>query len=170
MDARARCDLERLGAHVDITLDGAREPGDDTLVTGKDGDILHGLEVTRARHGKARLDDINVEAQELTRDDELLLGVHARARRLLAVAQRGVEYGDLATHGVLPPSETDWTGTSVSLDTCLESEYYSSWTQTQERCESYSGNEVIPHDRIFPSPTFGIYMCARMHYHTHLYI
>ena len=62
MDARARCDLERLGAHVDITLDGAREPGDDTLVTGKDGDILHGLEVTRARHGKARLDDINVEA------------------------------------------------------------------------------------------------------------
>ena len=37
-------------------------------------------------------------AKELTRDHQFLLGVHGSARRLLAVAQRGVEDVDLARH------------------------------------------------------------------------
>ena len=43
------------------------------------------------RGGEAGLDDVDAELLELARDHQLLLDVHGRARRLLAVAQRGVE-------------------------------------------------------------------------------
>ena len=77
VDTRACGNLERLGAHIDIMLDGTREASDDALVTAGNGDILDGLEVTGARHGKARLNDVDIETKKLSRNDELLLGVHA---------------------------------------------------------------------------------------------
>ena len=77
VDTRARGNFERLGAHIDIMLDGTREASDDALVTAGNGDILDGLEIAGARHGKTRLDDIDIEAKKLPRNDELLLGVHA---------------------------------------------------------------------------------------------
>ena len=58
----------------------------------------HAQEVARARDGEARLDDVDVQTKKLTRDHQFLLGVHGSARRLLAVAQRGVEDVDLARH------------------------------------------------------------------------
>ena len=51
----------------------------------------HGLEVALARDREARLDHVDAEPLELARERELLVQVHAAARRLLAVAQRGVE-------------------------------------------------------------------------------
>src|SRR5687768_3310781 len=62
------------------------------------GDRLHGLEVTRRRGGEAGLDHVDAEARELLRDLELLGGVQRDARRLLAVAQRGVEDDDAVVH------------------------------------------------------------------------
>src|ERR1700687_4817434 len=55
------------------------------------------VEVSRRRHGEAGLDDIDVQLLELTRDHYFFFDIHRRARRLLTVAQRGVEdpYGVL---------------------------------------------------------------------------
>src|SRR5262249_1581360 len=48
-------------------------------------------EVALARDREAGLDHVDAEPLELPRERELLADVHAAARRLLAVAQRGVE-------------------------------------------------------------------------------
>ena len=101
VDARALCALQSLGRDLDVLVNRASQAADGALVTRELADLGHALEVARARNGKARLDDVDVHAHELARDDELLLGVHAGARRLLAVTQGGVENGDLAAHGFL---------------------------------------------------------------------
>ena len=98
VDARALRVPERLGGAVDVLLYRAREAADDRLVAGELGDAAHALEVARTGNGETGLDDVHVETQQLTRDDQLLLGVHGSARRLLAVAQRGVEDVDFAGH------------------------------------------------------------------------
>src|SRR5262249_2662675 len=49
------------------------------------------LEVAFGGRREARLDDVDAEMLELACDRELLLDVHGGARRLLAVAERGVE-------------------------------------------------------------------------------
>ena len=58
------------------------------------GDRLHGLEVARRGDREAGLDDVDAQARELVRDLELLGRVQRDARRLLAVAQGGVEDDD----------------------------------------------------------------------------
>jgi hypothetical protein len=55
------------------------------------GDALHGVEVAWAGEGKTGLDDVHPQAGQLLGDRQLLLQVEAGARRLLAVAQGGVE-------------------------------------------------------------------------------
>src|SRR4051812_32110310 len=55
------------------------------------GDGRDGLEVSRRSGREARFDDVDVKALQRAGDADLLMDVHARARRLLAVAQRGVE-------------------------------------------------------------------------------
>ena len=57
-------------------------------------DALHRLEVARGGEGKAGLDDVDTQEGQLARDRELLVRVERGARRLLAVAQRGVEDED----------------------------------------------------------------------------
>src|SRR3954468_3225149 len=52
---------------------------------------LDGLEVARRRDREAGLDHVNAKPRELVRDLDLLLLVERDPRRLLAVAQRGVE-------------------------------------------------------------------------------
>ena len=51
----------------------------------------HRIEIAVRRCGKAGFDHVDAELLQLTRDDDFLFGGHARARRLLAVAQSGVE-------------------------------------------------------------------------------
>lgn len=83
---------------------GAREAADDRhvarlgvdVVADLDGDALHGLEVVRARHRKARLDDVHAQLGELARDVELLLAREGGAGRLLAIAQGGVKDAHVA--------------------------------------------------------------------------
>ena len=59
------------------------------------GDRLDRLEVVRRGDREPGLDDVDAQLGELPRDLELLGPVHARAGRLLAVAQRGVEDPDV---------------------------------------------------------------------------
>ena len=59
------------------------------------GDALHGLEIALRGDGEAGLDDVDAEAFQLVGDGQLLIGVHAAARRLLAIAQGGVKDQDL---------------------------------------------------------------------------
>src|SRR5919106_1768987 len=72
---------------------GAREAGDDRAVH-LARDRAHGLEVARRGDREARLDDVDAQAAELVRDLQLLGRVQRDARRLLTVAQRGVEDDD----------------------------------------------------------------------------
>ena len=99
MDARALRRAQGLGRNLDIAVDGAGEAADGAGVAGDAADLLHALEVARAGDGEPRLDDVDLHAHELAGDDELFLGVHACAGRLLAVAQGGIEDGNLTAHG-----------------------------------------------------------------------
>src|SRR5207253_7318547 len=54
-------------------------------------DGLHRLEVARRGHRKAGLHHVHAQLRERASDLELLLEIHARAGRLLAIAQGGVE-------------------------------------------------------------------------------
>src|SRR5581483_6244289 len=54
-------------------------------------DLLHRLEVAGRGDGKARLDNVHAHLVEQFGDLEFLFMRHGSARRLLAIAQRGVE-------------------------------------------------------------------------------
>jgi hypothetical protein len=60
---------------------------------------LHRLEVAVGAGREAGLDHIHPQALELARDAQLLVAGHRGARRLLAVAQGGVEDDELVGHG-----------------------------------------------------------------------
>src|SRR5207237_6808321 len=80
-----------LDPRVDVRPVRARERADDgALDLPPDG--LDGLEVPGRRHGESDLHHVHAECGERPRHLELLGEVHARAGRLLAVAQRGVEH------------------------------------------------------------------------------
>src|SRR3546814_9891217 len=59
---------------------------------------LHGLEVAFGGDREAGLDDVDAHLLEDLGDLQLFLEVHGAARRLLAVAQRGVEDQHAATN------------------------------------------------------------------------
>jgi len=69
---------------------GARQGGDDRALD-LPCDRLHRLEVAGRRDREPGLDDVDPETRQLLGDLELLRDVEGDARRLLAVAQRGVE-------------------------------------------------------------------------------
>ena len=82
---------------IDVALAGARQPGDDRRVfelTHLARNPAHRLEIARRGDGEARLDHIDAQPRQLMGDLQLLVDVQRRARRLLAVAQRGVEDDD----------------------------------------------------------------------------
>ena len=77
---------------------------------------LHRLEVALARDREAGLDHVDAEPLELARDRELLVEVHAAARRLLAVAQRRVEDPDAVRSSLHPRGSGSCSGPSVAGD------------------------------------------------------
>ena len=87
-----------VGGAVDVARMSAREAGDHGAVD-LAGDRPDGLEVTGRGGREAGLDHVHAQARELVRDLELLAGVQRDARRLLAVAQGGVEDDDSVVHG-----------------------------------------------------------------------
>jgi len=94
-----------LPRRVDVLPVAPREATDDRHVRGVgatvvpggcgvadlDGDGAHGVEVVGGGSREPGLDDVDAEAGQLARDDELLRARHRGARGLLPVAQRGVE-------------------------------------------------------------------------------
>ena len=81
---------------------GAGQAADDGGVADLVADPPHALEIAGARDREAGLDDVDAETHELPRDLDLFRRVHARARRLLAVAQRRVEYFYDCAHSIPP--------------------------------------------------------------------
>lgn len=90
--------FERLYSHFDIPVDSARQATYRASVARNLANLLYGAKVTRTRDGKARLDNVHVHAHQLADDEELFLGIHAGARRLLTVAQGGVKDCDFAAY------------------------------------------------------------------------
>ncbi len=82
--------LDGTDGTVNVLLAGPRERQHDGPGHGL-GDPPDGLEVALRRRREAGLDDVDAEVLELARDRQLLLHVHGRTRRLLAVAERRVE-------------------------------------------------------------------------------
>src|SRR5207253_2095636 len=93
VDARALRILDRVPGRVDVLLGRARQAADHGAFD-LARDRLHRLEVTRRGDREPGLDHVHAQARELVGDLELLLLVERYARRLLAVAQGGVEDQD----------------------------------------------------------------------------
>ena len=71
-------------------------------------DRADGVEVRLRGGGDARLDDMHAEGFELARHVDLLFGVHAATRGLLAVAQCGVKQLNLS-HDRFLKRRSYWT-------------------------------------------------------------
>src|SRR5258705_8340653 len=75
---------------LNVGLLGAREAYD-ARTANFFTDSAHRIEIAVRRRGKAGFNHVDAELFQLARDDDFLFSGHARARRLLAVTQRGVE-------------------------------------------------------------------------------
>jgi hypothetical protein len=97
VDARPRRLLDRLPGGVDVLLGRPRQPLDHRPARAADlaRDRPHRLEVVGRRGREAGLDPVDAEPRQPVRDLQLLVRGQRRARRLLAVAERGVEDEDL---------------------------------------------------------------------------
>jgi hypothetical protein len=104
MKVRMSGRLHGLPGALDVHAARAGETADDGLFELL-GDRAHRLEIAIAGDREARLDHVHPQPLELASERELLLEVHAAARRLLAVAQRRIEDADqLPAHR--PPSRS----------------------------------------------------------------
>jgi hypothetical protein len=67
-------------------------------------DGLNRFKVAIGAGRKSRFDDIHPQALKLARDAQFLVAGHGGPRRLLAVAQGGVENDEFVSHGRTPVS------------------------------------------------------------------
>lgn len=95
MDARMGGVLERFPRAVDVLLIAAGKPADADAAD-EFGDFANRLKIAGRGDRKAGFDHIDADVDEGLGDFELFAQVHARARGLLAVAERGVEDDDAA--------------------------------------------------------------------------
>lgn len=103
VDARPPRVPHGLPGSINVSLIASREATDDrhvaVLPDGRvpdlDGDGAHGVEVVGGGCREPGLDDVDAEAGELARDDELLGAGHGGPRGLLPVAEGGVEDADV---------------------------------------------------------------------------
>ncbi len=105
MDARASGPLEGLPGTLNVLRATPRQSPNhgpaDLLRHG-----LYGAEFAVRGNGKSRLDHVHTQAVELMRHAQLLISIHAAARRLFPVTQRRVEYlYALSFKQVTPPGE-----------------------------------------------------------------
>ena len=98
MDPRLGCMLERLPGPVDV---GVVAPGQaaDRDRGDRASDIADAGKVARGSDRKAGLDDVDPQLHECLGNLQFLGEIHARAWRLFAVAERGVEDADRACCG-----------------------------------------------------------------------
>ena len=91
---------QRLCAGVEVLLAGAAERRHGGIARNtRDG--ADALEVAGRGHGESGLDHVDPEPLELLGDFDLLVGLQRDSRRLLAVAERGVEDFDGAGFHVI---------------------------------------------------------------------
>ena len=90
METRHGGRLERAQRRVDIELKGASQRCHAAgLELGCNG--ANAFEIAVGGDGEAGFDDVHAEKLELAGEAQLLVSIHREARRLLAVAKRGVE-------------------------------------------------------------------------------
>jgi len=90
MDAGAISKLQGASSHLNVFTLGARQRSNPRLADGLRNRRDSG-KVTLRGHGKAGLDDVHAQILQGVRHGELFLRGHAAARRLLTIAQRGIE-------------------------------------------------------------------------------
>src|ERR1700741_4650586 len=93
MDSRPRRPLQCLPRAFDVLLAGPRQPGDD-WPPDRCRNRLNRLEIAVRGNREPSFDYVHAEPVELLRHAQLLVDVHAATRRLLAIAQRGIEDRD----------------------------------------------------------------------------
>ena len=91
MDAASRGVAHRFAGTVDVLVIAARQAAHNRVFY-ELGDLRDRLEIAVRRGREARLDDVDAHLVQQDGDFELLVMGHRGARRLLAVAQRGVQY------------------------------------------------------------------------------
>ena len=94
VEVRPLGDLDRLDRPLRVAVLAPCEGRHGDPAAGLLGDAVDGLEVTRRGGREAGLDDIDLQADELARDLQLLGDGQPGARRLLPVAQGGIEDAD----------------------------------------------------------------------------
>ena len=92
VNARPVRKLHRARCHLDVFLLGARQRCDPRLANCL-RDCCNCRKVAFRCHRKASLNDVHAQVFERVRHGQLFLRGHAAARRLLAVAQSGIEEG-----------------------------------------------------------------------------
>jgi hypothetical protein len=85
----------RLRGAQNIRLAGAREPADHRPAYAL-GNRLHTLEVAGAGNGESGLQHVHAEIRQLLGHPQLLVDIHRKSRRLLAVTQRRIEHDHTA--------------------------------------------------------------------------
>src|SRR5213078_3159822 len=93
VDAGAAGAGERFARGVDVFLSGAAERGYGRAVN-RFRDRLHAFEISGRRDSEARLDHVDSESLQLTRDLGFLVRTQRDARGLLPVTQSRVENRD----------------------------------------------------------------------------
>ena len=90
VDARGIAVAQGFPGAIDVFVVAAGQPADDRAVNVL-GDLADRFEVARRGDRETGLDDVDAQVDQGLGDLQLLGQVHARAGRLLAVAERGVE-------------------------------------------------------------------------------
>ncbi len=93
VDPRRRGLLERLPGPIDVGVVGAGEAANGRAADVR-GDIADRFEIARRSDREPGLDHVDPQVPQGLGDLHFLGQIHARARRLLAVAERGVEDSD----------------------------------------------------------------------------
>ena len=114
MDARRLRIGEGLGGATDVLLVGAGQ-GADAAVPHRPGHRLHRLEIAATCGREAGLDHVDTHALQSLGDAHLLVAGHGRAWALLAVAQGGIEYDQLALLAHFPGSRRLTTADAALL-------------------------------------------------------
>src|SRR5208282_447389 len=123
MDARVRRSLQCLPGAVHVADTSTSQARDDGTPH-QGGDALYGFEVAIGGDGEPRFDHVHAEPVELLGQAQLLLHIHAAARRLLAVTKRGVEDGNTRPiHEFRPSGKSDYS-TTLSADSVKRKGYY----------------------------------------------
>src|SRR5271169_2852730 len=123
MDARVRRSLQRLPGAVHVASASTSQTGDNRTPH-RCRDALHGCEVAIRGDRESGFDHVHAEAVQLLGQAQLLLHIHAAARRLLAVTKRGVEDGNTRPiHEFRPSGKSDYS-TTLSADSVKRKGYY----------------------------------------------